>query len=246
MNVPISSRADFRNQIAVITGGSGGIGLAVAKSLEARGATVVILDLLPPDDHSSENYIDVDVSSYISLQDAITEVLQRFARVDIAIGCAGVVSGLSFEDFSEDEANRIIDVNFNGFVNLLRAVIPPMCQQKSGKIVALGSVATRVGGVQSGPAYIGAKAAVTGVVKWAAKTYGSEGIHVNAVAPGPILTPMWQGLNDGELVEDATGYPLGRLGRPEDIAEPIIFLAGSESNWITGQTLDINGGSYFS
>ncbi|MGM7697792.1 SDR family NAD(P)-dependent oxidoreductase [Microbacterium sp. A84] len=247
MVVPTSSNEGLAGKVAVITGGAGGIGRKVAEALEARGAKVYLLDLNKPSgDHDSRPFLACDVSSFGSVSTAINLVVAVAGRVDIAVGCAGVVSGTGLLDLDDDENKLILDVNLLGFINLLRAVVPPMQKQGGGKVVALGSVASRIGGVKSGPVYVAAKAGVAGVVKWAAKTYGPDGILVNAVAPGPVLTSMWEGLNGGQLEEDATGYPLGRLGRPEDIAEPIAFLAGPESNWITGQTLDINGGSYFS
>lgn len=248
MTVPVSSNEGLAGKIAVITGGVGGIGREVAAALESRGATVFLLDLAQPDgtDPASRHFVHCDVSSFESVQAAVESVVSTAGRVDIAVGCAGVVSGTGLLELDDAENTKILDVNLLGFVHLLRAVVPPMQHQGGGKVVALGSMASRVGGVKSGPVYVAAKAGVAGVVKWAAKTYGGDGIFVNAVAPGPVLTQMWEGLNGGEVNEDATGYPLGRLGRAQDIAWPIAFLAGPESNWITGQTLDINGGSYFS
>ncbi len=244
--IPETSNHDGLNgRVAVITGGCGGIGRKVAVALTARGAHCYLLDVSGPADEAVP-FVHADVRSFDSVQAAVDDVLTQAGRIDIAVGCAGVVSGTGLLELTDEETQMILEVNLLGFVNLLRAVVPAMTAQGSGKVVALGSVASRVGGVKSGPVYVAAKAGVAGVVKWAAKTYGPHGIQVNAVAPGPVLTPMWQGLNDGAVNEDATGYPLGRLGRPEDIAEPIAFLAGPESNWITGQTLDINGGSYFS
>jgi len=245
MVVPVSNNEGLSGQVAVITGGTGGIGQQVAATLEARGASVFLLDLVEPAD-TSRPFVKCDVSEFESVNSAVTSVLASAGQVDIAVGCAGVVSGTGLLELTDEENAKILGVNLLGFVNLLRAVVPPMQEKGGGKIVALGSVASRVGGVKSGPVYVAAKAGVAGVVKWAAKAYGGDGIFVNAVAPGPVLTPMWQGLNAGTVNEDATGYPLGRLGRPEDVAEPIAFLAGPESNWITGQTLDVNGGSYFS
>ena len=248
MMVPVSNHEGLAGKIAVITGGAGSIGSTAAEALEARGASVYLLDRVEPaqSDRATRPFLNVDVARFESVQTAIDSVVATEGRVDIAIGCAGVVSGTGLLEYTDAESQLVLDVNLLGFINLLRAVVPQMQEQGSGKVVALGSVASRVGGVKSGPLYVAAKAGVAGVVKWAAKVYGPDGIHVNAVAPGPVLTPMWQGLNGGKLEEDAIGYPLGRLGRPEDIAEPIAFLAGPESNWITGQTLDINGGSYFS
>lgn len=246
--IPVSNHGGLAGKVAVVTGGAGSIGSKVAEALEARGAAVYVLDVAEPKlgDRTFRPFLKTDVGRFESVQAAIDEVLAKAGRIDIAIGCAGVVSGTGLLDLTEAESQMVLDVNLLGFIHLLRAVVPGMKNQGFGKVVALGSVASRVGGVKSGPVYVAAKAGVAGVVKWAAKVYGPDGIFVNAVAPGPVLTPMWESLNSGKLEEDATGYPLGRLGRPEDIAEPIAFLAGPESNWITGQTLDINGGSYFS
>lgn len=247
MTVPLSTHDDLSGQVALITGGAGGIGGKVADALESRGAKVYTVDLEAAADASDARPgLTADVRRFDEVQAAVDAIVAAEGRLDIAVGCAGVVSGTGLLELDDIETQLILDVNLMGFINLLRAVVPTMQAQGGGKVIALGSVASRIGGVKSGPVYVAAKAAVAGVVKWAAKTYGPDGIFVNAVAPGPVLTAMWQGLNDGEVIEDATGYPLGRLGRAEDIAEPIAFLAGPGSNWITGQTLDINGGSFFS
>jgi 3-oxoacyl-[acyl-carrier protein] reductase len=243
MPAPVSSHGRLDGQIAVVTGGAGSIGSAVVAALAARGATVYALDTASSEVGLS---LKVDVRSLQGLLNAVDEIVERSGRIDIAVGAAGIASGKGLLELDDADTDTVLDVNLLGFLNLMRAVVPGMQRNGFGKIVALGSVASRIGGVKSGPVYVAAKAGVAGAVKWAAKTYGPDGIYVNCVAPGPVLTPMWMGLNAGALVEQADGYPLGRLGRPEDIAEPIAFLCGPESNWITGQTLDINGGSYMS
>jgi 3-oxoacyl-[acyl-carrier protein] reductase len=132
-----------------------------------------------------------------------------------------------------------------GVVNPVRKIFPLMCDNGYGKIVALGSVAARIGGVASGPAYVSAKSAVHGMIKWLAKAGAKHGVYANAVAPGPVETPMWQTVTQRQPPSAHNSVPLGRYGQPEDIAQSILFLASPQSNWITGTTIDINGGSYF-
>jgi 3-oxoacyl-[acyl-carrier protein] reductase len=249
MSSPTSTNAGVRDQVAVVTGGSGSIGRAVVRAFVRDGARVTSLDRVKPGDAATDPDVAdevIDVSSLAAVQSAVDAVVAREGRIDIAVGAAGVAGNTALAELAEPELTEIINVNLVGFLNLMRAVIPHMQRQRFGKIVALGSVAARVGGVKSGVHYVAAKSAVHGAVKWAAKTYAADGILVNAVAPGPVMTPMWDGLNGGQRVAEAPGVPLGRLGEPADIAEPIVFLCGAASNWITGQVIDINGGMYFS
>ena len=248
MATQLSSNSGVSGMVGLITGGRGSIGGAVVRALVRDGATISSADLGEPADPKDDgaHQLELDVTDLEQVCAAVDAIVGRDGRIDIAVGAAGIAGNTPLVDLTSSEIQQVLQVNLVGFLNLLRAVVPHMQRQQFGKIVALGSVAARIGGVKSGIHYVSAKSAVHGAVKWAAKTYGPDGIFVNVVAPGPVLTPMWDGLNDGVRVEDAPGYPLGRLGRPEDIAEPIVFLCGTASNWITGATLDINGGMYLS
>jgi 3-oxoacyl-[acyl-carrier protein] reductase len=251
MPTDISDGSGVRDRVAIVTGGNGGIGSAIVRAFCRDGARTTSADLAAePAEHPGEgekaSYAQLDVTDIGQVKAAVDAIVAREGRIDIAVGAAGVAAGKSLEEMGVEEFHHIIDVNLLGFLNLMEAVIPHMQRQRTGKIVALGSVAARIGGVKAGAHYVAAKSGVHGAVKWAAKTYGPDGIFVNAVAPGVVLTQMWLGLNDGKPNENANGYPLGRLGRPEDIAEPVVFLSSPASNWITGTTLDINGGMYMS
>jgi 3-oxoacyl-[acyl-carrier protein] reductase len=251
MATGISDGSGIRDRVAIVTGGNGGIGGAIVRAFTREGARTTSADLAAAAsadaaDGKLVSYTQVDVTDVEQVKAAVDAIVEREGRIDIAVGAAGIAAGKSLEEMSVEEFHQIIDVNLLGFLNLMEAVLPHMRRQGSGKIVALGSIAARIGGVKAGAHYVAAKSGVHGAVKWAAKTYGPDGIFVNAVAPGVVLTPMWFGLNDGKRNENADGYPLGRLGRPEDIAEPVVFLSSPASNWITGTTLDINGGMYMS
>lgn len=124
----------------------------------------------------------------------------------------------------------------------MREIFPIMAEQGMGKIVALGSIASKIGGVASGPSYVAAKSAVHGLMKWVAKNGADKGIYASVIAPGPVETPMWETVTQRAAPSPHGSVPLGRFGQPEDIAQAILFLASPASNWITGTVLDVNGG----
>ncbi|MEV6925182.1 SDR family NAD(P)-dependent oxidoreductase [Dactylosporangium sp. NPDC051485] len=234
----------------VITGGAGSIGRATAEVFARDGAKVWVLDLPPALERAradmagiAAGFLDVDVTDAAAVRQAVAQVLAETGRIDVAVACAGVSAGTALEEISADEFSAIVAVNLGGAFNLMQAVAGPMRTAGGGRIVLLGSVAAQQGGVRSGPHYVAAKAGVHGLARWAAKNLGPYNVRVNTVAPGPVLTAMWEGLG-GTADEGAEGYPLGRMGRPGDIAEAIHFLGGPRSDWITGSTLDINGGMY--
>jgi 3-oxoacyl-[acyl-carrier protein] reductase len=136
----------------------------------------------------------------------------------------------------------MLDVNLMGGVNPLRKIYPIMVSAGGGKIVALGSIAAKIGGVASGPAYVAAKSAVHGLMKWVAKSGAQHGVFANTIAPGPVETPMWQTVTGRAPPSANDSVPLKRFGQPEDIAQAILFLCSPASNWITGTVLDVNGG----
>ena len=148
------------------------------------------------------------------MQRAVDRALAEHGRIDIAVSGAGVVSGTRLEDIDDEDWARVIDINLKGTLHVLQAVYPPMREAGSGKIVCIGSIAAQQGGVSSGPHYVAAKAGVHGMVKWLAKDAAQHGVTVNVVSPGPVMTPMWIGLNDG-VEEDGPQYsPLGRGRAP--------------------------------
>ena len=241
---PVSAPPRLEGQVALVTGGAGAIGRATAIALAEAGAEVLATDLAAEAAYDQANirYQRLDVTDRAAVEDVVAKLQAEKGRVDILILCAGTISNRNLADTAQEEWDAILDVNLMGVAHPLRAVLPVMEAQGYGKVVALGSIAAKIGGVASGPAYIAAKSAVHGVMKWVAKSYASKGVYANVVAPGPVETPMWNKVT-GSAAPSANGnVPLGRFGHPDDIAQSILFLASPQSNWITGTVLDVNGG----
>lgn len=247
VETPISGPARLDGQVALVTGAAGGIGSEVARTLAAAGATVVASDLTerhPFEDAANIHYLRYDVTSPGDTDAIVERILGEHRRIDILVTCAGTIANTPIAESSDEEWESIWRVNVMGVVNPVRRIFPLMCDEGYGKIVALGSVAARIGGVAAGPAYVSAKSAVHGLIKWTAKSGAKHGVYANAVAPGPVETPMWQTVTQRQPPSAHGSVPLGRYGQPEDIAQSILFLSSPASNWITGITLDVNGGMY--
>ena len=254
MAAPVSGRPDLTGQTAFVVGATGGIGRVTVGALVGEGAAVALPSLRPNEGRALADEMlargaralsfdfPVDVTDKASVQHAVNLTVAEFGRIDIAVSGAGIVSGTRLEDIDDADWSRILDTNLKGTLHVLQAVYPVMRAAGRGKIICIGSIAAQQGGVSSGPHYVAAKAGVHGIAKWLAKDAAAHGITVNVVSPGPVMTPMWIGLNEG-VEEDGPQYsPLGRVGRPEDVAEAVLFLASPMSNWITGATIDVNGG----
>ena len=247
VDTPISGPAKLDGQVALVTGGAGGIGSEVARTLAAAGATVIATDI--GDSHpfageSNIHYLRYDVTSRKDTDTVVETIVSQHGKIDILVMCAGTIANTPLWDSTDEEWESIWKVNVMGVVNPMRKIFPLMKEKGYGKIVALGSVAYRIGGVASGPAYVGAKSAVHGIIKWTAKAGAPHGVYANAVAPGPVETAMWASVTERKPPSAHNSVPLGRYGQPEDIAQSILFLASPASNWITGTTIDINGGGY--
>lgn len=241
----ISAAPRLDGQIALITGACGAIGGATAALFADAGATVVATDIVGPSRPFADPgtmYRRYDVRSRSETDALVGELIAAHGRIDVLVLCAGVVSGTPLETVTDEEWDAIDSANVRGVLNPLRAIYPHMVAQKYGKIVALGSIAAKIGGFTAGPAYVAAKSAVHGIVKWVAKNGARHGVYANVVAPGPVETPMFESVAAGNKPSAAATIPLGRYGVPADIAQAILFLASPQSHWITGAVLDVNGG----
>lgn len=243
-NVPVSAPARLDGRIALVTGAAGGIGKATSLALAEAGALVIATDIADRADFGTAGvrYRRYDVTSRDETRTIVSEIMKEHGRIDLLILCAGTISHRPLVESTDDEWRAILDVNLMGVVNPVREIFPIMTEQGSGKMVALGSIAAKIGGVASGPAYTSAKSAVHGLMKWVAKAGASRGVHANVVAPGPVETPMWETVTQRAAPSANGNVPLGRFGQPEDIAQAILFLCSPASNWITGTVLDVNGG----
>ncbi|WP_108660109.1 SDR family NAD(P)-dependent oxidoreductase [Acuticoccus kandeliae] len=241
---PLSAPPRLDGQVALVTGAAGGIGKATCLALAEAGATVIATDIV--DDVAYEAagiaYRRYDVTSIPETDALVSDLVAAHGRIDILILCAGTISHRPLGESTDEEWNAILDVNLFGVLHPLRALFPVMCDQGYGKVVALGSIAAKIGGVASGPSYVAAKSAVHGLMKWVAKAGAKHGVYASVVAPGPVETPMWQTVTQRAAPSPNGSVPLGRFGQPEDIAQAILFLCSPQSNWITGTVLDVNGG----
>lgn len=247
MSAPVSGAIDLSGRRALVSGAARGIGRAAALALAREGADVACLDILDCAETAGliqemgrqALAIETDVRSPEEVSAGVGQVLDAWGGVDILVSSHGILgsSRTPLPELDLEEWDRVQEVNLRGAFLLLKAVWPAMQAQGGGKVVFLGSIAGRIGGVLAGPHYCGSKGGVHALAKWAAKNGAAHGILVNTIAPGPIATPMIA----GEPYRPDMS-PLGRLGEPEDIAEAVVFLASQASNYITGIVLDVNGG----
>ncbi|MFK3780145.1 SDR family NAD(P)-dependent oxidoreductase [Agrobacterium sp. NPDC089420] len=244
MNIPTSAPARLDGRVALVTGAAGGIGKATAIALAEAGATVVATDIADKADFASPAiaYLKYDVTSPEQTRSVMADILRLYGQLDILVLCAGTITHRPLTESTDEEWRAMLDVNLMGVVNPVREIYPVMAENGGGKIVALGSIAAKIGGVASGPAYVAAKSAVHGLMKWVAKAGAAKGVYASVVAPGPVETTMWNTVTQRAAPSANGNVPLGRYGQPEDIAQAILFLCSPASNWITGTVLDVNGG----
>ena len=242
----------LKGKCAVITGASRGIGKCIATKFAKEGANVVInyrnneeealkVKQELEDLGSQVLVVKADVSELEQAENLIKEAKKEFGRVDILVNNAGITKDNLIIRMKEEDFDSVINVNLKGVFNCLKAITPVMVKQKEGKIINLSSVVGLVG--NSGQVnYAASKAGVIGMTKSLAKEIGSRGITVNAVAPGFIETDMTDVLGDKFKEEAKKSIPLKRLGKAEDVAEVVAFLASDSANYITGQVIQVDGG----
>lgn len=240
------------NKVAVVTGGSRGIGQAIAIRLAKAGCNVAIFyssnqsaaqETIKKIQETGKNGIalQVDVASSEQVDQAMKEVLSSFGKIDILVNNAGITRDNLLIRMKEEDWNDVIDINLKGVFLCTKAIARTMMKQRSGRIVNISSVV----GVSGNPGqanYVAAKAGVIGLTKSNAKELASRGITVNAVAPGFIKTDMTSVLDEATKDTLLNEIPMGRFGNPEDIAEAVAFLSSDEASYITGQTIHVDGG----
>ena len=241
----LSGPPSLKGQVALITGGAGGMGRAIANTFRDAGARVIATDMAEHDDIGAGiEYRRYDVTSRAQTDRVIDEVLAEHGAIDILVLCAGIIARTPLGDSTDEEWDAIMSVNVRGVVNPTRKLFPLMCERGFGKILAAGSIAAKNGGVASGPAYVSSKAAVHGMMRWVAKAGAPHGVYANVLAPGPVETAMWSNVTSNVAPSANATVPLGRYGNADDIAQAALFLCSPASNWITGTSLDISGGMW--
>lgn len=240
-------------KIAVVTGGAQGIGQAIATTLAQEGSDVVVADL---DANRCEETVariqqlgrkamavSVNVGDWDQVKGMIDQVQKEWQRIDVLVNNAGITRDGLLLRMKEEDWQSVLQVNLTGTFFCVKAVLPTMSRQRSGRIVNIASIVGAIGNIGQAN-YAASKAAVIGLTKTVAREYASRNITVNAVAPGFIDTAMTQDLSAETKEALLNQIPLKRLGQPSDIADAVSFLCSEKAGYITGHVLHVNGGMH--
>jgi 2-dehydro-3-deoxy-L-rhamnonate dehydrogenase (NAD+) len=230
------NRIDLDGRVALIGGGAGGIGVAVRERFIASGASVVTWDL------SGKADDQVDVTDEAAIARGIERIVAKFGKIDILVNCAGVTGPtVPIEDYSLSDWRRTLDINLTSTFLCCKAVVPLMRARNAGRIVNLASIAGKEGNANM-TAYSAAKGAVIALTKALGKELANTEIRVNAVAPAVIATELVKQMSEETFKAVVAKIPVGRTGRPEEVAALVAWLASDECSFSTGATFDLSGG----
>lgn len=242
----------FKNQTVLVTGGSRGIGKAIVHAFASEGANVVINYVssekaakeLTDDIHRQGGHalaLQADVSNFTDAERLVKDTIEAFGKIDVLVNNSGITKDNLMLRMSEDDFDRVIDVNLKGTWNMCKHITRHFLKNKAGSIINITSVVGLIG--NAGQAnYVASKAGIIGLTKSLAKEFGSRNIRVNAIAPGFIETEMTGALPDDVKQAYLAQIPLNRFGQTEDIANTCLFLASNQAKYITGQVISVNGG----
>ncbi len=240
----------LKDKIALVTGAARGIGQAVAIMLARQGVKVILVDLSPCkntmnkilDEGLTSYDFPADITKINEVQNVVKEVNENIGNINILVNNAGIIHRGSFIDLKLEDWHRVLSVNLDGTFHCCLAVVPNMISQGGGKIINITSIAGIIGDITASPVYGTSKGAINTFTKSLARQLAGYGITVNAVAPHAIETDMSREWTEEKRKEVINSIPLKRLGKPEEVAEAVIFLASSGADFITGEVLNINGG----
>ncbi len=244
---------ELTGKVALVTGAAQGIGKAIALLLARNGADLVVWDINLEKAEETAKEIEalgrraiamkVDVASLDHVERMVEAILEKLGQIDILVNNAGITRDKLILRMTEEDWDAVLNINLKGTFNCTKTVVRHMSKQRSGKIVSIASVVGEMG--NAGQAnYAASKAGVIGFTKTIAREFAGRGINVNAIAPGYIETPMTDVLPEKVKEELRRLIPMERLGKPEDVAEAVLFLVSEASSYITGQVLNVNGGIY--
>ncbi len=243
----------MKEQVSLITGAARGIGKAIAETLAKKGINIIVADVDYEEASITSKEIEktgvkvlplkLDVSDADNVTLAFKKVMDTFGRLDILVNNAGITRDALILRMKEEEWNSVININLKSVFLCSKEAVKIMSKQRYGRIINIASVVAFIG--NAGQAnYAAAKSGIIGITKTIAKEYAKRGITSNAVAPGFIITAMTDALPEKAKEEMLNSIPMGRLGNVEDVANAVAFLASSETGYITGNTIHVNGGMY--
>jgi len=242
----------IKDCVAIVTGAGKGLGKSIAEKFFQEGALLALFDiqydlidhLARELDSSKEKVIAItaDVTDENIIKKAMQIVYEKFGRIDILVNNAGISLHRPIKEMSLEDFNLVIKVNLNGTFICSKSVIPYMEKQKRGKIVNIASLGGRTGRPGVGVNYAASKAGIIGLTQTLARELGPSGIYVNSICPGPILTEQTKQYSAEVFASWNIGRAIQQDGLPEDIANAAVFLSSNKSDWITGISLDVNGG----
>ncbi len=249
---------NFSEKVVLISGGTSGIGLAAAERFVRQGAAVMVAGRKAAKGEAAVSqlerlggraaFVRADVRDESQVESLVAETLATFGRLDVVVNSAGVINRILLTELDQPDWDVILDTNLKGVFLVCKHALPPMIEQGRGAVINVASYLGFFGARETTPAYDASKAGVVALTRSLALQVGPRGIRVNAVCPAFVITPL-----NEHIIRDAPDpaakeremahpYPLGRLGRPEDVAAAILFLASDEAAWITGTAVLVDGG----
>jgi 3-oxoacyl-[acyl-carrier protein] reductase len=243
----------MKNQVALVTGGASGIGKAICRVLATRGVHIVVGDVNFADASVTAEEISkmgvtatpvkCDVSIFKDVNNLFKTITETHGRLDILVNNAGIIRNAPLSEMEETDWDPVIDTNLKGVFLCSKEAVKIMVPRRYGRIINITSIVAFTGNREQAN-YAASKAGIIGITKTTAREYAKKGITVNAVAPGFILTPMTEYLPNSVKKKITAAIPLGRMGKPGEVADAVVFLASPEAGYITGSVIHVNGGLY--
>jgi len=248
---------DFSGQVVIVTGAGSpkGIGRVIARTFARQGAQLIIADMnkegtdetvqIIQSEGGKADGVVLDVTSKESVDAMVDYIMKKYGRIDVLVNNAGISQKVTVADMTLEDMERIFKVNMFGLFLVTQACMKPMVAAKYGRIVNLSSVsAKRGGGIFGGAHYSAAKSAVLAFSKNLSREISKDGVTINSVCPGLINTEIWKSLDKASVEKILNDIPMKRPGETQEVADTIVFLASKEASYITGEEIDINGGSH--